>query len=399
MLAAVAALATLASIGTAHAGVTTLYEFEGESDGAMPEAGLIQDRAGNLYGTTFLGGYNNCGTVFKLAPDGTETVLHSFSNMNGDGGRPMAGLVQDRAGNLYGTTYFGPKNNPYDDGYGIVFKIAPDGTETVLHTFTGSDGGQPAADLILDKAGNLYGTTSGGYPADGTVFKLAPDGTETVLRTFSGVDYGLYPDGALILDRAGNLYGTTSGGGSQNCPIGCGVVFKLAPDGTETVLYSFAGKSDGGKPEAGLIQDEAGNFYGTTKLGGMLGCKWGNSDNGCGTVFKLAPDGTETVLYSFTGKNGTGANPNAGLIRDKAGNLYGTTLRGGDPMATDLGGGIVFKLAPDGTETVLYSVGGGLAAGLLKGADGQLYGTALGGNEGRDCYGNHGCGTVFRLNK
>lgn len=397
--------ATLASLGTAHAGVTVLHAFAGGNDGINPQAGLIADKAGNLYGTTVEGGNGcsggyTCGTVFELAPDGTETVLHAFTGGN-DGYFPQAALIQDKAGNLFGTTDEGGANY----GGGTVFKLAPDGTETVLHTFTGgNDGDSPQAGLVEDKAGNLYGTTTIGgagcgnrYSTGcGTVFEVAPDGTETVLHAFAGGNDGFSPRAGLILDKAGNLYGTTTEGGGAGCEYyGCGTVFKIAPDGTETVLYAFAGGNDGEEPEAGLIEDKAGNFYGTTAMGGGTGCQQ-IALLGCGTVFKLTPDGTETVLYSFTGKNGDGDLPLAGLIRDKAGNFFGTTTQGGGNGCL-AGCGIVFKLAADGTETVLYAFGSGSLgaepfAGLIEGAHGRLYGTTYKG-------GKYGYGTVFRLRK
>src|ERR1700730_17500096 len=192
-------------------------------------------------------------------------------------------------------------------------------TETVLHSFTGSDGANPSGGLIADSSGNLYGTAEGGRAGCifgcGVVFKLSPGGTEKVLYSFTGGSDGAYP-GGLIADSSGNLYGTTTYGGASGsrCGIVCGVVFKLSPRGTETVLHSFTG-SDGRFPGSGLIADSSGNLYGTTHNGGVastLGC----SVYGCGTVFKLSPDGTETVLYSFRGRHGTF--PGAGLIADSS---------------------------------------------------------------------------------
>jgi uncharacterized repeat protein (TIGR03803 family) len=291
--------------------------------------------------------------VFKLSPSGTETVLYSFTG-GADGATPYAGLIQDGAGNLYGTT-------PYagTSGQGVVFKLircdsTPSGYEfKVLHSFTGgADGAIPFAGLVGDPAGNLYGTTYFGgatsacYPpyGCGVVFKLSPSGTETVLYSFTGLD-GFNPNG-LVRDAAGNLYGTTVVTWLGNQEVGAGVVFKLSPNRTETVLYSFTGGADGGFPQAGVIRDSAGNFYGTTYFGG------GSSacpvfDNSCGVVFKLSPTGTETVLHSFTG-GADGGNPNAGLIQDAAGNLYGTTILGGATSTCELPYwcGVVFKLAP-----------------------------------------------------
>ena len=405
LLAGVTGLAVLAFLGTAHAGVTVLYAFKGGSDGAGP-AGLIEDSAHNLYGTTGYGGGTGCGgqgcgTVFRLAADGTETVLYAFHGHK-DGQNPSSGVIEDEAGNLYGSTTSGGDTH----GNGTVFKLAPDGTEKVVHRFGGGSDGSGPKGLIEDGAGNLYGTTydGGGTGCEmgygcGIVFRLAPDGKETVLYSFGRYD-GHHPEAGLIRDKAGNLYGTTAaGGGGGDCSYyGCGTVFKLAPDGTETVLYDFTHKHRGLWPTAAVMKDKSGNLYGTTSLGGSC------QADGCGTVFKLAPDGTETVLHAFHGRKHDGAFPEADLIEDQAGNLYGTTTGGGggSGCTSSDGCGTVFKLAPDGTETVLYAFrnhtrrGREPSAGLIKGGDGILYGTANDGGIG--CNGR-GCGTVFRLDK
>jgi uncharacterized repeat protein (TIGR03803 family) len=399
-----AALA-MAAAGSASAAPTetVLHSFTGSGfDGANPAAGLIADRAGNLYSTTRFGGAGGattvcggfgCGVVFKLSPGGTERVLYSFCSLPpicSDGFNPDAGLIADGAGNLYGTTFGG--RVALLPATAVVFKLSPTGTETVLHSFTISDGANPAAGLIADRAGNLYGTTYIGGAGVcvgfgcGVVFKLSPGGTETVLHSFTVSD-GALPSAGLIADRAGNLYGTTRNGGAGSAPtvcggFRCGVVFKLSPGGTETLLYSFCSLpscSDGTFPEAGLIADRAGNLYGTTYIGGAAGN---------GVVFKLSPGGTETVLHSFTVSDG--ANPAAGLIADRAGNLYGTTQLGGAA-----GHGVVFRLSPSGTSyTVLHSFtggdGAGPVAGLIADSFGNLYGTTLGG-------GASGKGVVFKL--
>jgi uncharacterized repeat protein (TIGR03803 family) len=312
---------------------TVLYSFTGTGgDGARPLAGLIRNAAGNLFGTTAYGGTGSCsggcGTVFKVDKTGKETVLYAFGG-SPDGADPFtAGLVSDARGNLYGVTLDGGASN----NYGTVFKLTKGGTESVLYSFTGgpNDAGNPAAGLIRDKAGNLYGVGGGGANFYGSVFKLDRSGKVTLLYSFGGADGG-FPEGALIRDSSGDLYGTTDGGGAYFS----GTVFKVDTTGTESVLYSFTGGADGGFPGYGsLVRDAAGNSYGTTGLGGGGTCR-----GGCGTVFKLDKTGTETVLYSFTG-GADGANPYAGLIRDKAGNLYGTTSSGGS------GYGTVFKLKP-----------------------------------------------------
>jgi uncharacterized repeat protein (TIGR03803 family) len=415
-------------IGIAHAKTveTVLHAFQGGSDGASPQAGLIADKAGNLYGTTYNGGgtgcFGGCGTIFRLAPDGTLTVLYAFQG-GSDGEYPPAGLISDKAGDLYGTTSEGGGTGCYDNqGCGTVFKLASDGTFTVLHTFAGgSDGGQPEAGLIIDKTGNLYGTTyiGGGNTCAvgggcGIVFKLAPDGTETVLHAFcarKNCDDGASPWAGLIADKNGSLFGTTlfGGGGRAGCfgKLGCGTVFKLAPDGTETALYSFCPQkkcTDGAVPQAGLIRDDNGNLYGTTTAGGAY-CEGGDEGDGCGTVFKLARDGTETVLHSFTGHR-DGSTPDGTLIADQNGNLYGTTFYGDSRSAQcQIGCGTAFRLASDGTLTVLHnfdggSDGGGPMGGVILDSAGNLYGTTFEGG-GADCsaFYLNGCGIVFKLNK
>ena len=266
-----------------------------------------------------------------------EKVLHSFNGNGADGYQPEASLIFDAVGNLYGTTYWG---GTY--GFGTVFELTPSGgggwTETVLHSFqpNGTDGNYPIAGLIFDAAGNLYGTTSaGGTYGFGTVFELTPEEgggwTETVLLNFNGTD-GSYPHAGLAFDAAGNLYGTTGYDGTYHY----GTVFELTPTAgggwTETVLHSFGNGTDGASPFAGLIFDAAGNLYGTTSAGGTYGT---------GTVFELT-GGREQVLYSFKSRYGAdGATPYAGLIFDAAGNLYGTTYWGGN-----YGDGTVFELTP-----------------------------------------------------
>jgi uncharacterized repeat protein (TIGR03803 family) len=314
---------------------TVLYSFTGGADGGLPLAGLVRDEAGNFYGTTFFGGASacGCGTVFKLDPTtGKETVLYSFTGYPVDGATPEAGLVRDRVGNLYGTTSSG---GAYGDG--IAFKLDMTGKETRLHTFTGgADGASSVGDLILDGAGNRYGTTFfGGGGEFGGVFKLNKTGKLTLLHTFTGTPDGQQPHGGVIRDAAGNLYGTTSFGGAH----GWGTVFKLDNTGKETVLYSFTEGADGGRTRGGsLVRDPAGNLYGTTFSGGSGSCQAVFYGAGCGVVFKLNQAGKETVLHSFTGADG--AQPRAGLLRDKAGNLYGTTTKGGAS-----GNGVVFKIA------------------------------------------------------
>jgi len=374
------ALAMLVPLGAAQAErYHVLYSFPDGGNRSNPLSGVITDNVGDLYGTAPEGGGSTnctygCGMVFKLAPDGTETELYAFTD-GSDGAVPFGGLAMDSAANLYGTTWGGGLS---DGCCGIVFKLAPDGTYNVLHVFgNGNDGAYPYAGVVLDTAGNLYGTTAGGGGSTnctfgcGTVFKLAPDGTETVLYAFQGERDGTSPTTSLIVDNKGNLFGTTElGGDFTNCRLGCGTVFRVKPDGTETVLYAFTGESDGSDPEASLIRDKQGNLYGTTMEGGeSAGC--------CGTVFELAPDGTETVLHAFT-DGSDGGFPTAGLIMDKQGNLYGTTTNGGNTAGCTGGCGTAFRLAPDGTVTTLYDFKASPPSGNLLRIGHLLYGTRNG---------------------
>jgi uncharacterized repeat protein (TIGR03803 family) len=373
--------ACLAVGGVRHAYAQTysvLFSFNG-ANGGGPNAGLITDSSGNLYGTTAGGGLWGAGTVFKLDPSGNQTVLHSFSG--GDGAGPNSRLVRDSSGNLYGTTVEGGSW-----GYGTLFKLDPSGNETVLHSF-GFEGDEYPYGVVMDSSGNLYGTTTlGGAANSGTVFKVDPSGNETVLHSFwSYAGDGAFPQAALIMDSSGNLYGTTVYGGC----CGSGTVFKLDPPGNETVLHSFGGL-DGLYPQAALIMDASGNLYGTT----YGSPHWG------GTVFKLDPSGNVTVLHQFSGGYAGlgGQYPVAGVVMDASGNLYGTTQYGGffDPTNAFLGAGIVFKLDPSGNETELHEFGLDSADGaypqadLIMDASGNLYGTTQGG-------GSSGLGTVFKL--
>jgi uncharacterized repeat protein (TIGR03803 family) len=361
------ALITLLVIGVQTIRAQTesvLYSFSGGADGGTPVAGLVRDPQGNLFGTTYYGGLGY-GTVFRLAPSGKERVLHAFTSAEGD--FPSAPLIQDPSGTLYGTTL------------SSVFKLTPKGAERVLHTFGfGFDGSQPMASLVRDDNGNLYGTTKyGGTNGFGTVFAVSAKGKEKILYNFTGAADGSYPMSNLIRDAAGTLYGTTSAGGAS--PIGYGTVFKVSGN-TETVLYKFGNFGKNGSfPFAGLIEDAVGNFYGTTWSGG----------NGAGTVFQLTPEGVETVLYAFV-IGIDAANPNAGLIRDAEGNLYGTTWHGGA-----YGFGAVYKVAFDGSEEVLYSFTGGTdgaypLGGLVQDSQGNFYGTTENG-------GTYDKGVVFKI--
>ena len=357
---------------------TILWNFAGNTgtvntDGWSPSGGLVMDSQGNLYGTTQNSGLgaDYAGTVFKVTPSGTEIVLHTFDNNGTDGFYPNGGMVIDSQGNLYGTTWGGGNGNG-TSGVGTVFKVASDGTETILHNFssTGADGWEPAQGLVMDNKGNLYGTTSNGGNSSGcgTVFKVTPSGTETVLYRFSGPD-GCRPAAGdnsgvsgggpgLAMDAQGNLYGTTYEGGEYSY----GTVFKLAPNGTETVLHSFANiQSDGHYPHGGLALDSQGNLYGTTASGGLFIY---------GTIFKVTPSGDESVLYNFS-VNFFIVQP--GLILDGHQNLYGASsgdVSNGTVFQLSPSGVLTvlhsFSGSPDGSFP---------QGGLLLAANGSLYGT------------------------
>lgn len=391
---------------------TVLYSFATGLNGSNPYAGLILDSSGNLYGTTGGGGNSTqcnlgsgCGTVFMLtAPSAgnttwTQSVLYSFQGASkSDGSGPQSGLAFDSKGDLYGTTASGGKN-----GLGTIFKLTPPTTqggawtEAVLYSFKGgSDGSNPASALIFDAKGALYGTTPiGGASNFGIAFKLTPNakGTawaETILYTFTGLSDGGKPYAGLTF-KGTALYGTTLDGGASSQ----GALFKLTPPAkagepwTETILYSFKGEADGGKPYAGVIFNAAGSIFSTTGSGG----------SGYGTVFTLAPpkkgstSWTESVLYTFGG-GPDGSYSRSGLVFDAKGNLYSTTGVGSGNS------GVVFELSPPAktggawTESVLWTFSGGSdggdsTAGLaISGSN--LYGTtSLGGQYGQ--------GTVFEV--
>jgi uncharacterized repeat protein (TIGR03803 family) len=383
---------------------SALYSFAGGSDPKLPYAGLIFDKAGNLYGTTESGGTNGQGTVFEITPTSsgwTESVLYNFTGST-DGGQPYASLIFDSAGNLYGTTNFGGSSN-CNMGCGTIFKLTPGSggwTESVLYTFTGgNDGREPYARLRFDAVGNLYGTTLYGgnigsacSEGCGTIFKLTPGSggwTESVLYAFQGAGDGAAPYDGLALDAAGNLYGTAYTGGAS----ADGVIFKLSPGSsgwTESVLHTFKGASDGKYPYGDLILDATGNLYGTAFQAGA----------GYGVVFELmlntSGHWTEKVLHSF--ENAPAGNPVAGLVMDATGNLYGTTMLGVTQTSCGGGCGTLFKLSPattGWTYKVVHQFGKGTdgfhpTGDLILDASGNMYGTTQAG-------GPQGSGMVFEI--
>lgn len=392
---------------------TVLYNFTGGQDGALPSAGVTMDAAGNIYGTTFQGGLYDFGTVFRLIHKGSAWVfspLYTFTGGN-DGADPDARVVIGPNGSLYGTTAEGGGGNCYSGaGCGTVFNLKPPASackaalcpwaESVLYAFPGgSDGVQPLSDLVFDQAGNLYGTTSLGGMMQanchniggcGLVYKLTPsngDWTESVIHSFTGGNDGFTPYSGLVFDQAGNLYGTTRHGGGPGCALlGCGTVYQLTPSGsgwTENVIYRFTGGDDGDDPWGGLILDQSGNLYGTTVSGG---------DGGGGTVYELAPSTggwTLTTLYSFSGSDGSYAS----LTMDASGNLYGTTFGDGA-----YGYGNVFKLTPSNggwSYTSLHDFTSGSygyrpRGSVILDANNNIYGTAYEG-------GIYGYGVVFEI--
>ncbi|HEY5048315.1 MAG TPA: choice-of-anchor tandem repeat GloVer-containing protein [Rhizomicrobium sp.] len=385
------------------------------------------------------------GASANSAQGATFTVLHTFAAYPTDGAAPLGGLVSDSSGNLYGTTSEGGGNYCPYYGCGTVFKITPDGSETIMHSFGSgpTDGTFPESALLIDNSGNLYGTTgSGGTCPEtsggcGTVFKIEPNGNETILHDFAGGTDGAFPESGVTMDATGNLYGTTTAGGSERCQKfnggGCGTVYELAPDGTETVLYAFPNKRQGQQPVGNVVVDGKGRVYGITVRGGhyhdgilymltakgsmhilhefaggsdgaspnllfldphrtLFGATLGGGSGNGGTLYTVAPPGVETIFYNFTESGGV--NP-SGLIADPKHNIYGTAENGG-PCC-----GAIFKLTPSSQETLLHtfetgSGGWGPTGSLVRDAHGTIYGTTDVGGAGCD---NFGCGVVYSLSR
>jgi uncharacterized repeat protein (TIGR03803 family) len=406
MAAIVASSVFLKPQGAVAASLATNYVFAGGVSGNGPDTSLTVDAGENFYGTTFAGGVageGGCGEVFKLAvvpgkAMRAETELHRFNCA--DGRNPVAPLLLGPDGVLYGTTFYGGSND-----LGVVFKLTPPPSgstkwvETVLYSFTGRDGENPIGQLVLDKAGAIYGVTeNGGTNLLGNVFKLTPPAkgktkwTETEIFPF---DYGTgnSPMAGLVMDSAGALYGTVSYNGDTS--LGSGVAFKLTPPAKGKTAWSYTplhvfglNTNDGNTPESELIFDSSGALYGTTAGGGATTANGGH----VGTVFKLTPPAkgstswTETVLYSFIG-GADGSAPFVPLVMDKTGALYGTTSVGGSNED-----GTIFKLTPPakgktkwGFSTVHnfgYSDGASPVAGLTLTPNGELVGTTSDGGKG-----------------
>ncbi len=408
-----------------------VYGFMGGADGSGPNAGVFRDPAGNLYGTTLYGGAGlprcsyyptGCGTVYKVDTSGHETVLHAFRG-DADGSGPYGGVVLDREGNIYGTTYYGGTSSKCSDGCGTIYKIDATGKKTIAYSFSGADGFGPESGLTLDSSGNLYGTTvKGGAFEGGVVFKLAPNGQLIVLHSFpqttTGPD-GTGPETNVTVDALGDVYGTTPYGG----PANMGAAYRLDPSGQETILPVFEGVASGNKPDSGLTADAQGNLYGTTFYGGSANA---------GILYKITPSGAFTVISNFPG--GTAfSNPQGPLARDAAGNFYGAAGTAYDlvllevnsagqatllyafnqfnslaAVSCDAAGNVygagygstpgeVFTWNAGSGFSVLYTFTGGLdggnpRGGLIYDAEGNLYGTASAG-------GTTNNGVVFELSK
>lgn len=323
----------------------TLYSFTGGADGGFPIGRVIQDADGNLYGITSLGGDPtcSCGTVFQLKTDGTLVVLHKFRGGK-DGMQNQAqgelGLVQIGK-NFYGSASFGGHPGCDGDlGCGTVFKITPSGQEKTLHRFAGQSDGAFPQDLIRDKEGNLYGAIES-YTNAGSIFKMTTKGDLTNLYTFPGGAAGVSPRWRLIRHANGSFYGVTQfGGNTTNCPTGsagCGVVFKVNPQGKERLLHTFAKKANDGEIPSGGLLDVAGNFYGVTVYGGTTN---GTCSFGCGTVYRASAHGGYAVVYRFTGGS-DGWLPSGSLTQDSDGNLYGAAQLGGNNN-----NGVIFEITP-----------------------------------------------------
>jgi uncharacterized repeat protein (TIGR03803 family) len=403
------ALTFVITASFAHAQTfTTLYTFKGGANGEQPGNFLVIDTKGNLYGTTQAGGKGNCsggcGTVFKLTEQKADWI-YRFKGAPSDGsglGSTSPVLAMGSDGKIYGATPGGGASTDCGWGCGTIFTITTGGVESVLHSFAATTDGYGSGGMLVDSnAGILYAaTTSGGPYGQGAIVKLeiAPPHTETVLYGFCQQSSnevcldGQLPLGALVRDAAGNLYGTTLLGGANNA----GTIFKLTPGRVETVLYNFCSEvncADGSAPEGGLFLDPSTNtIYGTTSAGGT-----GTCPSGCGALFSIDTDGNGfTVLHSFAGSPNDGANPYGTVVRDAAGNLYGTTANGGNGVPA---AGTVFEFSSVGILSVLHNFDaedGSYPSSNLVYSKGNLYGTTQNGGD-LSCPTGIGCGTVFKV--
>ncbi len=385
--------------GATSKGATTevIYSFAGEDDGEYTDTDIAVDRAGNLYGTSVLGGEFGGGTVWQLSPVGggwVHTVLYNLTG-GADGGEPYKGVTLDGAGNLYGTAVTGGSGS-CEGGCGVTYKLTKSGdtwTQRVIHAFTGgADGSGPGSRVAVDKRGNVYGMTpTGGANGLGVIYLLRPRSSAgyalRVIHTFTGASDGSSGSAGKLVLRGGRIFGAATTGGNH----GSGTVFQLTPTQTGEwdfkTLYSFAGAPDGVFPYGALLFDAAGNIYGTTYYGGT---------NGLGAVYKLSPtlsgEWDETVIYSFQAGN-DGNSSISNLVSDPAGNLYGTTSEGG------LGSGTIFELSPGPNETWIESIphsfqgspdGAFPYAGMAGDGSGSFFGATVHG-------GDTGDGTVYKF--
>ncbi len=361
---------------------SVLYTFTGGNDGGDPYSNVIRDSAGNLYGTAAIGGGDGscnsgfgCGVLFKLSPSGTETVLHVFGEGT-DGQMPKASLFKDAHGNIYGTTSAGGTL-----GFGTVYKLDTSGTVTTIFNFSGANGSD-AQGVVVDASGTIYGSTlSGGDPAKsgkltgGVLYKLTQTGVQTILRTFEQrPGDGYFPFGVPLLDGAGNIYATTSEGGQSHA----GTVYRYNSSDVVTQIF-LAGQPGPFQPQGGLVFDGDGYLYGPSYGGSPLG----------GQIFRVDGRGHVTTFSNFGVPSVNGDVPNASLIFDSAGNIYGTSSTGGSTN-----GGVVFKVDTSGNETVLYDFadaanGQTPVSGLTIDSAGNLYGTTVSGGFGH--------GVVFKI--
>jgi uncharacterized repeat protein (TIGR03803 family) len=397
----------------ANAKFETLHSFD-YADGGDPWGSLVQAVNGDLYGTTWAGGSNRSGTIFKITPGGALTTIYNFCSQPGctDGAGPAAALTQATNGDLYGTTSAGGITNPSCPygACGTIFKITPLGVFTTIYSFCSqsscADGQTPLAGLVQAANGDLYGTTSEGGvttgmpQGGGTIFKIGSGGTLTTVYSFcpqTGCVDGAYPSAGLIQATNGNLYGTTQ--------LPQGTIFKISPGGVFASIHTFCSQTgcpDGELPSSGVVQGADGYFYGTTYNGGAN--VNANVPNGGGTIYQIAPSGQFTTIYSFCARSACtdGDLPQAGLIQASDGSLYGTTAYGGANTNTTVpyGGGTIFKITPAGALTTLYNFcaqsgcadGFSSIATLVQETFGAFYGTTLGGGAG----GNNR-GSIFAL--
>ncbi len=417
-------LALVFTTAAAASQYKVIYTFQSTSDANIPETQMIADAAGNLYGVTQFGGTHGLGTVFELSPNSngswTESILYSFAEST-DGGQPWAGVVMDKNGNLYGTTSAGGDAScaPIHGFCGTAYELSPNGdgtwTETVLVDFTGDNGLTPYGSLILDDAGNLYGTTEAGGPNGwGTVFELSPNGdgtwTQTILHGFGIDNNGAKPFSNLLFDAQGNLWGTTAYGGLRDDCLenfGCGTVFEMTPQvgggWGEHAVFDFNGKN--GNPPAGLILDASGNLFGVAPYGGLGTCS-GFIVNGCGDIFELVSSSgfKPRIVHYF--ENEPIAVPN-GIVMDSQGNIYGTSFEGGvKTCGINQPCGTIFEAVrqADGSYQphLLYAFPGETTNGFWPYAPltidkaGNIYGsTGNGGN--LNCGISGGCGVVYQI--